>query len=157
MKTVHGAEFYAAKKHKSNEHDQDGERRFREVDGSCQPMTPMTPNSNGSGSPKIKTEVCSLIIKKKCIKEKQHLNPVFQMPISPGEYSNSDSNHAMQYGMSNYRGGVCGNDNLPISDNNVSTTNDALDTGEWDMPEEADLDVSSRTIHENIDNVYKEF
>ena len=65
------------------------------------------------------------------------------MPISPGDYSNSDSNHAMQYGMSNYRGGVCGNDNLPISDNNVSTTNDALDTGEWDMPEEADLDVSS--------------
>ena len=62
MKTVHGAEFYAAKKHKSNEHDQDGERRFREVDGSCQPMTPMTPNSNGSGSPKIKTEVCLLII-----------------------------------------------------------------------------------------------
>ena len=62
MKTVHGAEFYAAKKHKSNEHDQDGERRFREVDGSCQPMTPMTPNSNGSGSPKIKTEVGVLII-----------------------------------------------------------------------------------------------
>lgn len=118
VKTVHGAEFYAAKKHKSNEHDQEGERRFREVDGSCQPMTPMTPNSNGSGSPKIKTE----------------------MPISPGEYS--DSNHGMSFGMSSYRGGVCGNDNLPISDNNVSTTNDALDTGEWDMPEEADLDIA---------------
>ena len=44
-------------------------------------------------------------------------------------------------GMGHYRTGF---DNLPISDNNVSTTNDALDTGEWDMPgEDADIDVSN--------------
>ena len=51
----------------------------------------------------------------------------------------------MSLGMSQYRAGVCaGHDNLPISDNNVSTTNDALEVGEWDVPEtEADLDVSS--------------
>ena len=43
-------------------------------------------------------------------------------------------------GMGHYRGG---HDNLPISDNNVSTTNDALDTGEWDLPgEEADIDIA---------------
>ena len=62
VKTVHGADFYASKKHKGNEYDQDQERRFREMglDGSCHPMTPMTPNSNGSGSPKIKTEVTFL-------------------------------------------------------------------------------------------------
>ena len=43
-------------------------------------------------------------------------------------------------GMGHYRG----HDNLPISDNNVSTTNDALDTGDWELPgEEADIDVSS--------------
>ena len=42
---------------------------------------------------------------------------------------------------SHYRGP--GMDNLPISDNNVSTTNTALEAGEWEMPEtEADLDVS---------------
>ena len=39
------------------DYDQDNEKRFRDADGSCHPMTPMTPNSNGSGSPKIKTEV----------------------------------------------------------------------------------------------------
>ena len=50
----------------------------------------------------------------------------------------------MSLGLSQYRAGVCGgHDNLPISDNNVSTTNDALEVGEWDVPEtEADLDVS---------------
>ena len=61
--------------------------------------------------------------------------------MSPGEYSHSDnSNHAMSLAMSQYRSG---HDNLPISDNNVSTTNDALEAGDWDVPEnEADLDVS---------------
>ena len=70
---------------------------------------------------------------------------LFQLPVSPGEFSHSDnSNHAMSLGLSQYRAGVCGgHDNLPISDNNVSTTNDALEAGEWDVPEtEADLDVS---------------
>ena len=60
VKTVHGAEFYASKKHKGNEHD--GEGRWRDMEtGGCHPATPMTPNSNGSGSPKIKTEVSSNI------------------------------------------------------------------------------------------------
>ena len=60
--------------------------------------------------------------------------------MSPGSYSDH-SNHAMSLaGMGHYRG----HDNLPISDNNVSTTNDALDTGDWELPgEEADIDVSS--------------
>merc|ERR1719422_1822553 len=105
------------------DYDQDNEKRFRDADGSCHPMTPMTPNSNGSGSPKIKTE----------------------LPVSPGEYPHSDnSNHAMSLGMShmsNYR--THGHDQLPISDNNVSTTNDALEAGDWDVPEnEADLDIA---------------
>ena len=67
----------------------------------------------------------------------------FQLPVSPGGYSDN-SNHAMSMaGMGHYRTGF---DNLPISDNNVSTTNDALDTGEWDMPgEDADIDVSNMT------------
>ena len=48
----------------------------------------------------------------------------------------------MSLGMGHYRSGE-GHDNLPISDNNVSTTNDALEAGEWEVPEhEADLDVS---------------
>lgn len=60
VKTVHGADFYASKKHKGNEHD--GEGRWRDMEtGGCHPATPMTPNSNGSGSPKIKTEVSSNI------------------------------------------------------------------------------------------------
>ena len=64
---------------------------------------------------------------------------MFQLPVSPGSYSDH-SNHAMSLaGMGHYRG----HDNLPISDNNVSTTNDALDTGDWELPgEEADIDVS---------------
>ena len=64
---------------------------------------------------------------------------LFQLPVSPGSYSDH-SNHAMSLaGMGHYRG----HDNLPISDNNVSTTNDALEAGEWEVPEhEADLDVS---------------
>ena len=68
---------------------------------------------------------------------------MFQLPVSPGEYSHSDgSNHAMSLGLGHYRSGA-GHDNLPISDNNVSTTNDALEAGEWEVPEhEADLDVS---------------
>ena len=63
------------------------------------------------------------------------------MPVSPGEYSHSDSsNHAMSLGLSHYRGP---HDTLPISDNNVSTTNDALEAGDWEVPEsEAELDVS---------------
>ena len=79
----------------------------------------------------------------------------FQLPVSPGEYSHSDgSNHAMSLGMtmSHYRSG---HDTLPISDNNVSTTNDALEAGDWDVPEnEADLDVSiddtDTNVHVNI-------
>ena len=47
---------------------------------------------------------------------------------------------SMGMGMGHYRG----HDNLPISDNNVTTTNDTLDTGEWDLPgEDADIDVSN--------------
>ena len=61
VKTVHGADFYASKKHKGNDYDGDSDKRFRDVDGGCHPMTPMTPNSNGSGSPKIKTEVSCLL------------------------------------------------------------------------------------------------
>ena len=105
-------------------------------------MTPMTPNSNGSGSPKIKTEVRLIALSHQDLLT-SHL---LQLPVSPGDYSHSDnSNHAMSLGMSQYRAAVCpGHDNLPISDNNVSTTNDALEVGEWDVPEtEADLDVSS--------------
>ena len=122
VKTVHGAEFYASKKHKGMDYDQDSEKRFRDVDGTCHPMTPMTPHSNGSGSPKIKTE----------------------LPVSPGEYgAGENSNHsAMSLTMGHhYRPG---HDTLPISDNNVSTTNDALEAADcWDVPEnEADLDVS---------------
>ena len=61
VKTVHGVDFYAQgghKKHKGNEHDEMEERRWGMMEGGCHPnMSPMTPNSNGSGSPKIKTEV----------------------------------------------------------------------------------------------------
>ena len=70
---------------------------------------------------------------------------MFQLPVSPGEFSHSDSSsHAMSLGLSQYRAGMCGgHDNLPISDNNVSTTNDALEAGDWEVPEsEAELDVS---------------
>lgn len=126
VKTVHGADFYNNKKHKGMDHDMGGGeehngRRYRDMEpGTCQPMTPMTPNSNGSGSPKIKTE----------------------LPVSPGDYSHSDSsNHAYSVGHMGYQ--RTGHDNLPISDNNVSTTNDTLETGEWDIPEtEADLDIA---------------
>ena len=55
VKTVHGAESYASNKHKRMDQDQDGEKRLGY--GSCHLMTP---NSNGSGSPKIKTEVCKM-------------------------------------------------------------------------------------------------
>ena len=81
----------------------------------------------------------TLIIKKRS----HYVHVMFQLPVSPGEYSHSDgSNHAMSLGMGHYRSGA-GHDNLPISDNNVSTTNDALEAGEWEVPEhEADLDVS---------------
>ena len=49
----------------------------------------------------------------------------------------------MSLGLVQYRSG---HDQLPISDNNVSTTNDALEAGDWDVPEnEADLDVSIAT------------
>ena len=61
--------------------------------------------------------------------------------------SNSDSNHAMALSRGvmggTQRGMGCGSDGLPISDNNVSTTNDALEAGDWEVPEsEAELDVS---------------
>ena len=82
------------------------------------------------------------------IKKRSHyVHVMFQLPVSPGEYSHSDgSNHAMSLGMGHYRSGA-GHDNLPISDNNVSTTNDALEAGEWEVPEhEADLDVSILSV-----------
>ena len=61
VKTVHGVDFYAQgghKKHKGHEHEDAEERRWGMMEGGCHPnMSPMTPNSNRSGSPKIKTEV----------------------------------------------------------------------------------------------------
>ena len=64
MKTVHGVDFYVQGGHKKRRGDGDMEdmeeaRRWGAMEGGCHPMTPMTPNSNGSGSPKIKTEVTS--------------------------------------------------------------------------------------------------
>ena len=69
------------------------------------------------------------------------------MPFSPGEISNSDSNPGGGLGYQSalgHGGQQPRSDHLPISDNNVTTTNDALDVGDcWDMPEtESDIDVS---------------
>ena len=96
----------------------------------------------------------TLIIKKSC-SHFVHVHVMFQLPVSPGEYSHSDgSNHAMSLGMGHYRSGA-GHDNLPISDNNVSTTNDALEAGEWEVPEhEADLDVSILSVNMSL-TIYK--
>ena len=48
----------------------------------------------------------------------------------------------MSMGMGHYRSWA-GYDNLPISDNNVCTTYEALEAGEWEvLKREAYLDVS---------------
>jgi hypothetical protein len=75
--------------------------------------------------------------------------------MSPGELSNSDSNHGWSSshhslgsygGGQGHRGGGGGGGELPISDNNVTTTNGALDAAEWDLEAESDIDVSSYQI-----------
>jgi hypothetical protein len=72
--------------------------------------------------------------------------------MSPGELSNSDSNHGWSSshhslgsygGGQGHRGGGGGGGELPISDNNVTTTNGALDAAEWDLEAESDIDVST--------------
>jgi hypothetical protein len=73
--------------------------------------------------------------------------------MSPGELSNSDSNHgwsSSHHSLGSYGGGQGhrgggggGGGELPISDNNVTTTNGALDAAEWDLEAESDIDVSS--------------
>jgi hypothetical protein len=67
--------------------------------------------------------------------------------MSPGELSNSDSNQGWSsshhsLGSHGGHGGHRGGGELPISDNNVTTTNGALDTAEWDIETDSDIDVS---------------
>ena len=76
---------------------------------------------------------------------------LLQLAMSPGELSNSDSNHGWSSshpslgshgGHGGHRGGGGSGGELPISDNNVTTTNGALDAAEWDIETESDIDVS---------------
>ena len=93
VKTVHGHEFYASKRHKGNHYDS----RHDET----QPNTPRTPHSVST----VKSEADS-------------------GPISP-----SDERHNLSSGSGNSSGGSAAAaphllaNTMPVSDNNVSTTN----------------------------------
>ena len=108
VKTVHGHEFYASKRHKGNHYDS----RHDET----QPNTPRTPHSVST----VKSEVDS------------------SGPISP-----SDERHNLSSGSGNSSAGGSAHllaNTMPVSDNNVSTTNTMA---HWDMGDsEQDINVS---------------
>merc|ERR1712223_985187 len=116
VKTVHGHEFYASKRHKGNHYDGPGHgghhRGSSGMDMENNPITPRTPHSVST----VKSEVES----------------------SPGPISPSEERHNLSSGSGNSSAGGSAHllavtaNNMPLSDNNVSTTNMAL-TNTWDM------------------------
>ncbi|CAL8109238.1 unnamed protein product [Orchesella dallaii] len=124
VKTIHGPDFYANKKHKGNDHPSPGDRMGRDNHHPGSPGNEGSPRSEGMGtktasvsSPSMKSEDPS--------SPPQHSSP-------GGASTGTDMN------------GECPMDD-PISDNNVSTTNDLSDgytdpsplmATAWDLKEE---------------------
>ena len=141
---MHGPEFYANKRHKGNSYH-DGHNNDRDNSSSlCQPTTPKTPHSVST----IKSEL-----------DHSPAGPL----SSPDDHNNSNGS-GDQRRANNGSGLMASNasafvecnqgQNLPLSDNNVSTTHkgDAMRrTGvnnvsgaiNWEMNEPEDINVSS--------------
>ena len=142
VKTVHGPEFYANKRHKGNSYNSnDGDTNSSSM---CQPTTPKTPHSVST----IKSEL-------------DH-SPAGAIS-SPEDHNNSNgsgdqrrANNGSGIMLSNATSFAgCGQGhNLPLSDNNVSTThkgdamrghgmNTVSGAINWEMNEPEDINVSS--------------
>ena len=147
---MHGPEFYANKRHKGNGyHDHPSNNSDRDTSSNiCQPTTPKTPHSVST----IKSEL-------------DH-SPAGPMS-SPEEHNNSGgsgdhrgSSHGSGMMASNVSAFIECNQghNLPLSDNNVTTTHkgDIMPTGtvtnasgaiNWEMNQPEDINVSSYLRH----------
>ena len=109
VKTVHGAEFYASKRHKGNHHEDKSEDGFP----GCHPNTPRTPHSVST----IKSEL-----------DNSPAAPL-SSPEDGGPHSGGSSSHGGGAGSLQHQLMANGSPNLPLSDNNVSTTNDYCNGG----------------------------
>merc|ERR1712172_245535 len=107
VKTVHGHEFYASKRHKGNDHYSNNQNRGPGSFEENNPNNPRTPHSVST----VKSEVES--------------SPG---PISPSE----NERHNLSSGSGNSSANQPAS-NMPLSDNNVSTTNNMAMTNTWDM------------------------
>ena len=144
VKTVHGPEFYANKRHKGNSYH-DGPRHNSDSSSLCQPNTPKTPHSVST----IKSEL-------------DH-SPAGAIS-SPDDHNNSNGSGDQRSAGNNGHGMMVSNatgsfiecnqgHNLPLSDNNVSTTqkgevmraapiNTVSGAINWEMNETDDINVS---------------
>lgn len=123
VKTVHGPEFYANKRHKGNNY----------YDPEKGPTTPKTPASAGS----VKTENDTLS------PSSHHASPEDGHRAAAA----AAAMHGVHHGQQQQQQGSGGGGALPLSDNNVTTTNEAMHSAaapmiNWNMGETDDLNVS---------------
>lgn len=146
---MHGAEFYNNKRHKGNNGTSSHNTDMNNSSNMCQPTTPKTPHSVST----IKSEL-------------DH-SPAGAVS-SPDDHNNSNGsgdqrgpNQGSGMMMANANSFVECNQgqNLPLSDNNVSTThkgdamrrvglNHASGAIHWDMNESEDINVSSSILNQ---------
>ena len=125
VKTVHGPEFYANKRHKGNNY----------YDPEKGPSTPKTPASHSS----VKTENETLSPSSHASPE-DHRAALGQGSATLGHGGGNGGGHHHQHHGPHGSG-------LPLSDNNVTTTNEAMHSAaaapmlNWNMGESDDLNV----------------
>eukprot|EP00095_Tigriopus_kingsejongensis_P010985 snap_masked-scaffold281_size224178-processed-gene-0.6 protein:Tk10985 transcript:snap_masked-scaffold281_size224178-processed-gene-0.6-mRNA-1 annotation:"cubitus interruptus" len=130
VKTVHGADFYASKRHKGNHYDDKSNSGHDDSSSLCQPNTPKTPHSVST----IKSEIDN----------------------SPAGTSSSGAPFSpLDGGTSNGAGSGTGGNNAhshhfvgmeraqPLSDNNISTTNECMTFCDLDEPEDINMAVAA--------------
>ena len=150
VKTVHGPEFYANKRHKGNSYHESSSHNADRDNSSnmCQPTTPKTPHSVST----IKSE----------------LDHSPEGAISSPDGHNNSNGSGDQRGPNHGSGMMVTNassfvecnqgQSLPLSDNNVSTThkgdamrrvglNNMSGAIHWDMNESEDINVSLTSLH----------
>eukprot|EP00094_Tigriopus_californicus_P003367 TCALIF_03238-PA protein Name:"Similar to ci Transcriptional activator cubitus interruptus (Drosophila melanogaster)" AED:0.14 eAED:0.14 QI:51/0.66/0.5/1/0.88/0.9/10/0/1110 len=131
VKTVHGADFYASKRHKGNHYDDRSNNGHDDASSLCQPNTPKTPHSVST----IKSEID---------------NSPAGTSSSGAPFSPMDGTGASNSAGSGNQASAALNHQFmgmervqPLSDNNISTTNDCLTFCDLDEPEDLNMAVAA--------------